>query len=84
MASGSPAKKAAPRKARRAAAKRKPKKRLRHVKTVMQHTLVLDDGQTLTEFTGEPVTVSADKWDEYVNGGFERGVRDAEKNLRDA
>lgn len=54
--------------------------RLRHVKTEMRHLFMLDDGDTLVEYTGEAV-VTARQWQDFVNGGFDRAMGEIEAKL---
>lgn len=56
-------------------------KRLRHVKTVMQHHFVVDDGD-LTEYQSEPVQVSAREFDDYPEA-FEAQRAEQEKALNE-
>lgn len=44
-----------------------PRKKLRLVKVTIQPTFVIDDGETLTEVSGQPILVSASEWPDYPN-----------------
>lgn len=43
---------------------------IRHLKTVVQHVFVLDDGETLTEQPSETIVVSAAEWPAYSGETF--------------
>jgi hypothetical protein len=44
--------------------------KLRLLKVVVQAVFVLDDGETLSETTAEPVVVPANEWPTYPTEGF--------------
>jgi hypothetical protein len=46
------------------------------VKAVVQFTLVLDDGETLTERVAQPVVIEGSQWREYATAQFEQSVRE--------
>lgn len=45
-------------------------KRLRLLKVIVQPTFVLDDGETLTELTVQPTTVSPSQWPTFATTEF--------------
>lgn len=45
-------------------------KRLRLLKVVCQAVFVVDDGESLSEITAQPVTVPAADWPTYATGDF--------------
>lgn len=55
--------------------------RLRHLKTVVQHTFVLDDGETLVEQVADSLTLSAGQWTEYASGGFQAGFEEIRRQV---
>lgn len=59
-------------------------KRLRLVKVLVQPVFVLDDGETLTEITGQAGTVSAAEWPSYATERFLKQVSEAEVALNPA
>lgn len=57
--------------------------RLRLVKVVVQATLVLDDGESLTEHVTSPVTLSASEWPTYATETFPEQLTLLEQQLLD-
>jgi hypothetical protein len=62
---------------------RKPKKKLRLVKVVLQPVFVIDDGGSLEENAAEPITVSAAEWADYP-ATLERKRKETETALNKA
>lgn len=60
-----------------------PKKKLRHVKTHVQHFFVLDDGETLEELATDPqhpsAFISAEHWPRYSGETFPEVMKDLER-----
>lgn len=57
-------------------------KRLRHVKTVMQHHFIVDDGGHPQEFQSEPVSVPAQDFTHYPEA-FEQQRLEQENALNE-
>ena len=58
--------------------------KLRLLKVVVQAVFVLDDGETLTETTAEPVVVPAHEWPTYPTNGFAHAFEALRKQVEDS
>lgn len=55
--------------------------KIRLLKVITQGVFVVDDGETLTEVTAQPVEVSASEWPVYHNGRFRDGMEKLQQEL---
>lgn len=56
-------------------------KTVRLLKVSLQATLVIDDGEHLTEANSQTVTIGAADWQAFVDEGFDATIEALEKQL---
>jgi hypothetical protein len=57
-------------------------KRIRHVKTIVQHVFVVDDGDSLVEHVEPPNAIPAADWPTYSSDRFSRELAEWEERER--
>lgn len=58
-------------------------RKARHLKTVVQHHIVIDDGVSLVEAITPPEPVSAADWQGYAAGAFLQRLAETQQQLDD-
>ncbi len=58
--------------------------KLRLLKVIVQPVFVLDDGETLTEQTGQPVEAPASEWPTFATGTFAEGFVASRQEIEQA